>query len=51
MPLASVLDRLSANGLLLVKVGAGTDGLRRQAERLRSGWLNGIKALPVSYSR
>jgi cholest-4-en-3-one 26-monooxygenase len=25
--------------------------LAGQAERLRSGWLNGIKALPVSYRR
>jgi hypothetical protein len=25
--------------------------LAGQAERLRSGWLNGVMALPVSYSR
>jgi len=37
--------------LIFNAIAAATPGIRQagEAERLRSGWLNGIKRLPVSY--
>jgi cholest-4-en-3-one 26-monooxygenase len=39
--------------LMFSAIADGLPGiaLTGEAERLRSGWLNGIKSLPVSYSR
>ena len=39
--------------LIFNAIADGMPGIRLagQAERLRSGWLNGIKALPVTYGR
>jgi cholest-4-en-3-one 26-monooxygenase len=37
--------------VVFLGIADGMPGIRRagNAERLRSGWLNGIKRLPVSY--